>query len=144
MYKNILVPIDITEPELADIVIPHVESLAKLADSNVHFITVIPTFPYYAALGIAYAVSSLDKDEIQENASSHLDEIVKKFNIPQNKIQTHVLTGIARDNILKTADNLKSELIIIASRRPGMTTYLLGSTASSIVRYAKTSVLVVR
>lgn len=144
MYKNILVPIDITEPELTDIVIPHVELLAKLSDSNIHFLTVIPTFPYYAALGIAYAVSSLDKDEIQKNAISHLDEIVKKFDIPQNKIQTHVLSGTPRDNILKAADNLKSDLIIVASRRPGITTYLLGSTAGSVVRYAKTSVLVIR
>ncbi len=144
MYKNILVPIDITEPELANIVISHVESLAKLSDSSIHFLTVIPTFPYYAALGIAYAISDLDKDEIQKNAISHLEEIVKKFDIPQNKIYTHVLSGTPRDNILKTADNIQSDLIIVASRRPSLTTHLLGSTADSIVRYAKTSVLVVR
>lgn len=48
MYKNILVPIDITEPKLTNIVIPHVETLAKLSNSNIHFLTVIPTFPYYA------------------------------------------------------------------------------------------------
>lgn len=75
---------------------------------------------------------------------SHLDEIVKNFDIPQSKIQTHILSGTPRDNILKTADNLKPDLIVVASRSPSMTTYLLGSTAGAIVRYAKTSVLVVR
>jgi nucleotide-binding universal stress UspA family protein len=36
------------------------------------------------------------------------------------------------------------ELIVMSSHQPGMRTYLLGSNASHVVRYARCSVLVVR
>ncbi|MEX5897255.1 universal stress protein [Proteus vulgaris] len=45
--------------------------------------------------------------------------------------------------ILETAKKIQAELIVIGSRNPGMKTYLLGSTASSVVSYAESSVLVV-
>lgn len=144
MYKNILVPIDVTEPELTDIVIPHVELLAKCSESKVHFVTVIPAYPYHAALGLAYALTDIDKNTMRQEACDQLTEIAKKFALPNKEIEIHVLTGSPRDNILKLADNIDSDLIIIASRRPSISTYLLGSTAAAIVRYAKPSVLVVR
>ena len=37
-----------------------------------------------------------------------------------------------------------AELVIIASHRPDITTYLLGSNAAAVVRHADCSVLVVR
>ena len=45
MYKTILVPVDITEPELTQQVIPHVNALARLEDSHVHFLAVIRRAP---------------------------------------------------------------------------------------------------
>jgi len=36
------------------------------------------------------------------------------------------------------------DLIIIASHRPGLQDYFLGSTAAKVVRHAKCSVLVIR
>ena len=47
MYKTILVPVDITEPELTQQVIPHVNALARLEDSHVHFLAVIPSRATY-------------------------------------------------------------------------------------------------
>ena len=49
-----------------------------------------------------------------------------------------------KDKILERAEAISADLIIIGSRRPSISTYLLGSTAAAVVRYAKTSVLVVR
>ena len=49
--------------------------------------------------------------------------------------------GNPRDKILKP-QKIQAELIVIGSRNPGMKTYLLGS-ASSVVSYAESSVLVV-
>jgi universal stress protein F len=42
------------------------------------------------------------------------------------------------------ADEWGADLIVIGSHRPAMSTYLLGSTAKSVVRHATCSVLVVR
>jgi len=55
-----------------------------------------------------------------------------------------VRTGRSYSSILDVADEKEAELIIIASHRPGLQDYFLGSTASKVVRHAKCSVLVVR
>ena len=54
MNRTILVPIDISDSELTQRVISHVEEEAKIDDAEVHFLTVIPSLPYYASLGLAY------------------------------------------------------------------------------------------
>lgn len=51
MNRTILVPIDISDSELTQRVISHVEAEAKIDDAEVHFLTVIPSLPYYASLG---------------------------------------------------------------------------------------------
>lgn len=55
MNRTILVPIDISDSELTQRVISHVEEEAKIDDAEVHFLTVIPSLPYYASLGLAYS-----------------------------------------------------------------------------------------
>lgn len=45
MNRTILVPIDISDSELTQRVIAHVEAEAKIDDAKVHFLTVIPSLP---------------------------------------------------------------------------------------------------
>lgn len=49
MSRMILVPIDISDKEFTQRVIRHVESEARVDDAQVHFLTVIPSLPYYAS-----------------------------------------------------------------------------------------------
>ena len=44
MAKKILVPVDISEMELTQQVIPHVEEYAKHDDAMIHFLAVIPDY----------------------------------------------------------------------------------------------------
>ena len=53
-------------------------------------------------------------------------------------------SGHAYNTILDEAEKSGADLIIIASHRPGLQDYLLGSTAAKVVRHANCSVLVVR
>jgi len=131
MYRSILVPIDISEADLTRHVVPQVQAHAKTA--KVHFLAVIPTVPFYASLGLAYSTEF-----------PKLEEIIKQFNIPAGRTQTHVVYGPPKDQILKLAEAVDAELIVIASHKPGFSTYLLGSTAAAVVRHAKCPVLVVR
>ena len=82
--------------------------------------------------------------DFQHAALLKLDEIVKQFKIPGEKIQTHVVSGTPKDQILNLAKVIDADLIIIASHRPDITTYLLGSNAAAVVRHASCPVLVVR
>ena len=46
--------------------------------------------------------------------------------------------------ILEESQAVNADLIVMASHRPAMKTYFLGSNAGYVVRYASCSVLVVR
>lgn len=118
--------------------------LAHAKTAKVHFLAVIPTVPFYASLGLAYSTEFPDRSGLQAKASEKLEEIIKQFNIPAGRSQTHVVYGPPKDQILKLAEAVDAELIVIASHKPGFSTYLLGSTAAAVVRHAKCPVLVVR
>jgi hypothetical protein len=51
--------------------------------------------------------------------------------------------GAVYNEVLAEAQKMGADLIVVGSHRPGMATYLLGSNASTIVRHAPSSVLVV-
>lgn len=82
MNRTILVPIDISDSELTQRVISHVEAEAKIDDAKVHFLTVIPSLPYYASLGLAYSAELPAMDDLKAEAKSQLEAIIKKFNLP--------------------------------------------------------------
>ncbi|MGV4291202.1 universal stress protein UspF [Citrobacter freundii] len=140
MNRTILVPIDISDSELTQRVIAHVEAEAKIDDAQVHFLTVIPSLPYY----LAYSAELPAMDDLKAEAKSQLEEIIKKFNIPTDRVHIHVAEGAPKDKILEIAKKLPADMVIIASHRPDITTYLLGSNAAAVVRHAECSVLVVR
>ena len=52
--------------------------------------------------------------------------------------------GSVYNEVLAEAESVKADLIVIGSHRPAMSTYLLGSNATTIVRHAPCSVMVVR
>jgi universal stress protein F len=56
MFHSILVPLDISESRLTEQVVPYVQVNAAINNAKVHFLTVIPSFPYYSSLGLAYSV----------------------------------------------------------------------------------------
>jgi len=144
MSKNILVPIDISEIELTQQVIPHVEAYARQDDATIHFLAVIPDYTYFASYGMGYASISPDAVAREAAAKETLRDIVAKFSLPEDRIELHVLSGTPKDHILQLADDIHADVIILASHRPSMSTYLLGSNAAAVVRHAKCSVLVVR
>ena len=126
MNRTILVPIDISDSELTQRVISHVEAEAKID------------------LGLAYSAELPAMDDLKAEAKSQLEEIIKKFKLPTDRVHVHVEEGSPKDRILEMAKKIPAHMIIIASHRPDITTYLLGSNAAAVVRHAECSVLVVR
>lgn len=73
-----------------------------------------------------------------------LEEVIKDIKVSDKQINCKVSIGSAKDEILDYAQEINADLIVVGSHRPSTSTYLLGSTASAIVRHAKTSVFVIR
>ncbi|MBI0094159.1 MULTISPECIES: universal stress protein [Gilliamella] len=142
MYNKILVPIDVLEDELTQKVIPHVECLAKLSNAEVIF---FHTLPVASAIVNAYSFGFDEfKDKATVQTEQWLHKLMASINLPQEKLSFSIAFGNPRDEILHIAEELKPDLIILGSRRPNITTHLLGSNAAGVVRSAQTSVLVVR
>lgn len=142
MYKKILVPVDILEEELTHKVIPHLENLAKLSNAEVVF---FHTLPIASAIVTAYSFGFEEfKDQAIVQAEQWLQNFIEKINLPREKLSFSIAFGNPRDEILALVKDIQPDLIIIGSRRPNISTHLLGSNASAIVRGAKMSVLVVR
>lgn len=145
MYNTILVPIDVTEDALTKLLVPHVNSLQKLNNATVHFLAVTAPISNYLRYGGTILPGDFPDDAQQtEIILNELKEKVKFFSIPEDKIHVKSVIGSVKDEILATAEDIHADIILLGSRRPSITTYLLGSNAASVVRYAKTSVLVVR
>lgn len=142
MYESILVPVDILEEALTNKVIKHIEYLAKLSNAKVRFCHVLPVA---AAIINAYSFGFEEfKDKAAAQADEQLAKLVDGLDLPKESLSTSIVFGNPRDEILNLAEEIKADLIIIGSRRPNITTHLLGSNAAGVVRYAKTSVLVIR
>ncbi|PXZ04721.1 universal stress protein [Gilliamella apicola] len=142
MYKKILVPIDVLEDALTQKVIPHVECLAKLSNAQVIF---FHTLPVASAIVNAYSFGFDEfKDQATVQTEQWLNSLIDSIDLPRDSLSFSIAFGNPRDEILRLTEEIEPDLIIIGSRRPNISTHLLGSNASGVVRGAKTSVLVVR
>jgi nucleotide-binding universal stress UspA family protein len=142
MFKTILVPVDLGEVEAAQPAIDKAIALALAAneDSTVRLIYVRAIVPVTYMEFMPPAFDEVQQDE----AEKKLAKLAAKVKLPAERVSAVVRLGSVYNEVLDEAEKTGADLIVIGSHRPTMATYLLGSNASTIVRHAKCSVLVVR
>ncbi|TDB44089.1 universal stress protein [Photorhabdus khanii] len=142
MYKTILVPVDISEDELTSKAVKHALSLAKETGAKLHILHVLPIS---SAIVNAYSLGYEEiKDKATIKAEDDLRMLLDTMELPDDKLSYSIAFGSPRDEITETATEINADLIVIGSRRPNITTHLLGSNAAGVVKYSKISVLVIR
>ena len=136
MYKTILVPIDMAHlaegKAIIDVAIDHASEGARII-----LLYVVEEVPNWAAI-------SLPANIIDKSLNSARDELKAIANATGRKMEVEVRTGHSYNTILDVVEEKDVDMVIIASHRPGLQDYFLGSTAAKVVRHAKCSVLVVR
>ena len=105
------------------------------SDGKISVLTVIDEIP-------AYVDSYLPPDQKQRNFDEILEELRSEFD--GTELETHVVTGHSAKTILEWGAQHAVDCIVIASHRPGFADYLIGSTASRVVRHATCPVFVLR
>lgn len=140
MYKSILVPVDIAEPEMAEPAINAAVAFAKTSGGAVRLVYVRSLVPITY---MEFVPADFDAGQ-QEDAQAKLAAIAAKIDLPAEQVSAKVLIGSVHGEVLAEADAYGCDLIVIGSHEPGMLAYVIGSNASAIVRRAKCSVLVVR
>ncbi|MBU0725392.1 MAG: universal stress protein [Alphaproteobacteria bacterium] len=141
MYKHILFPVDLTQESSWKTALPVVIEYARAFDSQLHVVAVVPDF------GMSIVGQFFPKDfekRALEATNKQLHEFVDKH-VPTDIAVQHIVTdGTVYEQILRLAEKLKIDLIVIAAHRPELKDYLLGPNAARVVRHAVCSVLVVR
>lgn len=141
MFKKILVPVDLGEPEMIQPAVDRALALAAASpDAELRFVNVQPRTAF-AILG--YAATDLE-DQIRIATTHDLSVLTGKLAHPAERLSSAVRFGTIYHEILEEAAAWGADLVVICSHRPSMAAYLMGSNAQSVVRHARCSVLVVR
>ncbi|MCB4458390.1 universal stress protein [Leisingera sp. McT4-56] len=135
MYKNILVPI---APDHGADSASALQAARLLADSDARItaLTVADEIP-------GYVVQQLPEGLLENTRAEMLAELKADLGGVAG-VKADVVTGHAGRTITDYAEAHGADCIVIASHRPGLQDYFLGSTAARVVRHAKCTVVVIR
>ncbi|MBK0399971.1 universal stress protein [Limibaculum sp. M0105] len=140
MFRKVLLPVDL---DAAASWKKSVEIASDLAASGaeIHVLAVLPELRF-SILG-----SYFDKD-FEGAALKDMTGGLRRWmaeHMPAGiKAVPHVAHGTVYDEIIRTADRLKCDVIVVGASRPDARQYLLGPNAARVVRHAKQTVVVAR
>lgn len=143
MIKNVLCAVDVTDAEQEKRVLQRAAKLAEIEGAQLDLVTVVPDY------GLSVVGTFFDADHHETavtEAKARLNQIAEtELGKDANaKVRHVVATGKAYEQILKTAEGSKSDLIVIGAHAPDLSDFLLGPNAARVVRHANCSVYVVR
>lgn len=135
MYSHVLLPVAMDHNPNADEALELAQTLA--GDSGkITVLNVVELIPGYVDAHIPATVKAENIDASKE--------AIKELADKHDRAEPVVLYGHPANTILDFAENNGVDCIVIASHKPGLTDYLIGSTAARVVRHAQCAVHVVR
>ena len=140
MYKKILVPVDLGDPNLAKPALQTAVMMANATGGDLRLINVLAVTP---ALLAEYVPADFEAQQ-RRSAEEALSIIVSEVGLGAGRVSSAVRQGGTYQEILEEAKIFQADLIVMSSHRVGVRTYFLGSVAGHVERYANCSVLVVR
>ncbi len=140
MFNDVLCAIDLGEQHSWKKALP--KAIEMRGDSgNLHLLTVVPEF------GLSM-ISQFFPDNFEESTLTATKDALREFidkNVPKDVPSRAIVTqGRAYEQILRVADEIGCDAIVMAAGNPDLAQYLLGPNAARVVRHATCSVLVVR
>lgn len=136
MYKHIIVCVDLSHGEAGKGLL---DKATQLVDEGgtIRLLHVLEDVPSYIAAELPRDLND------RREAEAKVELGLLSGTIPAS-VQSEVRTGAAAGQILQCAEDTGADLIMIASHRPGLSDYFIGSTAARVVRHAQCSVLISR
>lgn len=141
LYQDILLPIDVDDESSSATVVLTATDLARQFGARLHAITVVPEVG--VSMGAPFSSANANRRLI-EHARERLDAVLREKAPGNLTVERIVALGSVYREILRVAQELPADLIVMGSHRPERKDFLLGSNAAKVVRHAKCSVLVVR
>ena len=135
MYKNILVPMALEHENEGGSAMKVARTLLD-EGGKITALHVIPAIPTYAAVQLPDNFQQARQSEAIASLHAELGGVTD--------VQSAVVTGHAGRTIQDYAERYECDCIVMASHRPGIQDYFMGSTAAWVVRHSMCSVHVIR
>lgn len=140
MFKKILVPVDLSDLDIARKAVNQAAALARESGGTVRLVYVRSILPVSF---VEFVPPNFDEEQARQSAEE-LTEFAKTVPLPPERVSAAVRLGAVYNEVLEEAAEIEADLIVVSSHQPGVSTYLIGSNAATIVRHATSSVLVLR
>jgi len=135
MYTNILLPVLFDKDHDTEVSFQIAQALAG-KDARFTVAHVVENIPSYAAVEIPEQVFTNRRAEAKEALSALAQKLPGA--------SSTLISGHAGRTIVQYANDHDIDCIILASHKPGLENFFLGSTADRVVRHAKCAVHVIR
>lgn len=139
MYTNILIPMDPDHADLFEVQVSAAERLLS-PGGKISTIYVNPTYIHHSM-----AATTPDKPTDVEQAV--LDQVVERFEscvADELRGQVYTQRGVVHDQVVRIANRIHADLIIMTACKKPLERYFLGSNTRKVMADAKCAVLVQR
>ena len=138
---RILAAVDVEDAQGAAKVGEAARKFAEAHGAELHVVTVVPDS------GMAIVATMLPPDHSERIVAAGraaLEAFAGDVLPDVPGANLHVARGTIYDQIIRTADRIQADTIVVGSHRPEFRDYLVGPNAARVVRHASQSVYVVR
>ena len=136
MFKTILLPVDVAHLDTGRKTLDVALSISG-PEAAITLLYVMEDIPNWTDIDLPPNF----KEKSMQTAREALESIIDNND---RKIDVQVRAGHAYSTILKEAESMNADTIILASHKPGLKDYFLGSNTTKVVNHADCSVVVVR
>ncbi|MGB3406649.1 MAG: universal stress protein [Jannaschia sp.] len=142
MFNCVLLTVDLNYPKSWEKALPQALELSRAGGGTLHIMSVVPDMGTPLVEG--FFPEDFEKKAVAA-ASEALDALVQA-NVPAGvAVKQHLAFGKIHKQVLKTIEEIKCDLVVMASHKPDrVREFLVGSNADRVVRRSPVSVLVVR
>ena len=140
MFKNILVAVDLEHDTDIDDLLRIASDIANTHGAQVHLLNIVAAAPAVVSQFLPENYEKMASGKIEKDLAA----LAAKVDLAAGAAASSVRFGDVYREILAHANKMGADLIIVASHKPNVGDYLLGTIAARIVRHASCSALVVR
>lgn len=139
--KQMLCSIDISHEDDAKKILAEAAKLATVYQATLNVVTVVPDY------GSSWVGSFFKEGTLKlatQAAMEKLHELTAEIVAEDINVKHIVEVGNTYEQVLKAAEQVVADLIVVGAHKPDLASRIVGPNASRVVRFAQASVLVVR
>jgi nucleotide-binding universal stress UspA family protein len=141
-FKKILFPVDLSEVSAE--IIPHVTTMARTFQADLHVLFVARIFKYYDTIYVPPVSIVEFEEKVVAGGKRRLDEFVEEHLKDCCVSVVKVIPGDPAEEIVRYVDTEKIDLVVMGTHgRKGLDRVLFGSVANHVVTTSSVPVMTI-